>query len=288
MTEEQKEEIFYNCENNPKGWFLWIQSKKNLDIREDLKILYPNLSLTESIYWLKNNLTSFPKCKTCGNEVKEFLGYKKGYRNHCSRKCSLNDPLTKEHYKDNSLKKWGVSNPAQSKEIQDKMKKTCLEKYGVENVFASVYGKEKSKQTMIEKYGVENCQQNLEIKEKTKKTLIEKYGVTCGYQLNKEYHISKGECEVFDFIKNIFPNAKHTDRSQIWPMELDIYLPDLKIGIEYDGDYWHSLPEMIERDKKKDNICKEKNIKLIRIKESEWANNKEKIKEKLKKELLND
>ena len=32
----------------------------------------------------------------------------------------------------------------------------------------------------------------------------------------------------------------------------------------------------------------EKNIKLIRIKESEWANNKEKIKEKLKKELLNE
>ena len=71
-------------------------------------------------------------------------------------------------------------------------------------------------------------------------------------------------------------------------MELDIYLPDLKVGIEYDDDYWHSLPEMIERDKKKDNICKEKNIKLIRIKESEWANNKEKIKEKLKKELLNE
>ena len=175
----------------------------------------------------------------------------------------------------------------EEKEKQNKKMK-IIEKYGSENIFASEFGKEKIKQSMIEKYGVENCQQNIEIKEKTKKTLIEKYGVTCGCQLNKEYHISKGEREVFDFIKNIFPNAKHTDRSQIWPMELDIYLPDLKVGIEYDGDYWHSLPEMIERDKKKDNICKEKNIKLIRIKESEWANNKEKIKEKLKKELLNE
>ena len=69
-------------------------------------------------------------------------------------------------------------------------------------------------------------------------------------------------------------------------MELDIFIPSLNLGIEYDGDYWHSLPDMIERDKKKDLACKEKGIKLIRIKEYNWVKDNENTKQKLK-EILN-
>lgn len=64
-----------------------------------------------------------------------------------------------------------------------------------------------------------------------------------------------------------------------------IYIPDLKIGIEYDGEYWHNLPDMKKRDQLKDNVCKENNIKLIRVKEYDWLHNKEEIKIKLVEEL---
>ena len=50
-------------------------------------------------------------------------------------------------------------------------------------------------------------------------------------------------------------------------MELDIYISGLDIGVEYGGDYWYSLPNMIIRDKEKDSVCKDKGVLLIRVKE---------------------
>ena len=117
------------------------------------------------------------------------------------------------------------------------MKNTCLEKYGTKNIFSSEIGKKKIKETLLKKYGVENPQQNNEIKKKTKETLLKKYGITCGFQKCKKYNVSKGELELYDFIKSIKSTAIHNDRKNIFPLELDIFLEENNIGIEYDGEY---------------------------------------------------
>ena len=114
---------------------------------------------------------------------------------------------------------------------------------------------------------------------------MEKYNVTCGFHTTKDYKVSKGETELYEFIKEKNSDAIHNDRTVIFPLELDIYLTDKKIGIEYDGDYWHNLPDMKKRDFLKDHICKDKDIKLIRIKESEWQKDKQKIKLFLEEEI---
>ncbi|MBQ2408641.1 MAG: hypothetical protein II309_04320, partial [Bacilli bacterium] len=49
--------------------------------------------------------------------------------------------------------------------------------------------------------------------------------------------------------------------------EIDIYLPKFKIGIEYDGEYFHTGKEATEKENKKDLILKSNGITLIRIKE---------------------
>ena len=165
------------------------------------------------------------------------------------------------------------------------MKNTCLEKYGTKNIFSSEIGKKKIKETLLKKYGVENPQQNNEIKKKTKETLLKKYGITCGFQKCKKYNVSKGELELYDFIKSIKSTAIHNDRKNIFPLELDIFLEENNIGIEYDGEYWHNLPKMKKRDYLKNKICKEKGIKLIRVKEKDWKNDKEKVKKILMEEI---
>ena len=48
------------------------------------------------------------------------------------------------------------------------------------------------------------------------------------------------------------------------PFELDIYLPDLQVGVEYDGYPWH---EDIEKDLRKSERCKQSGIELIRIRD---------------------
>ena len=51
--------------------------------------------------------------------------------------------------------------------------------------------------------------------------------------------------------------------------EIDVYIPDLQIGIEYDGAYYHKGKAAEDREKRKNDILKENNIILIRIKETE-------------------
>lgn len=49
--------------------------------------------------------------------------------------------------------------------------------------------------------------------------------------------------------------------------ELDIYIPEYKIAIEYDGIYGHSKLSGNKRDEKKNIICQENSIILIRVRE---------------------
>jgi len=74
------------------------------------------------------------------------------------------------------------------------------------------------------------------------------------------YYLSKIYPKTTNGYKDIFPTCK---------MELDVYIPDLKIGIEYDGVYWHSTSYAKQKAKEKYNICKENGIKLIRVSESD-------------------
>lgn len=72
--------------------------------------------------------------------------------------------------KETCLKKYGVTNPLLSTEIQDKIKKTNMEKYGSENVFASEYGKSKIRQTCLDRYGCENGGASKKAQAKIKET----------------------------------------------------------------------------------------------------------------------
>lgn len=51
--------------------------------------------------------------------------------------------------------------------------------------------------------------------------------------------------------------------------ELDIFLPLIKTGIEYDGRYYHNSSKSAQKETKKDTYFLSKNINVIRIKESE-------------------
>ena len=49
---------------------------------------------------------------------------------------------------------------------------------------------------------------------------------------------SKTETELFNWVPSI--NKVHNDRNVIYPYEIDILIPNARLGIEYDGSYWHS------------------------------------------------
>ena len=95
--------------------------------------------------------------------------------------------------------------------------------------------------------------------------IIEQYFITNQYS-NK----SKAEQYIIDNL--IYNNTiNHNDRIVLRPKELDIYLPDLKIGIEYNGTYWHSIEKGIDKyaHRRKSIACKKLGIRLIHIFEFE-------------------
>jgi N-acetylglutamate synthase-like GNAT family acetyltransferase len=89
----------------------------------------------------------------------------------------------------------------------------------------------------------------------------------------------KAQKELYSFIKDFYPDAINNDRSLIKPLELDIYVPSLKLAIEYCGLYWHSEEYKANDDHyNKMRLCNEKGIRLITVFEDEWLERKEQVK----------
>ena len=87
-------------------------------------------------------------------------------------------------------------------------------------------------------------------------------------ECNKRLHTSFPEQAVFYYIKKEFPDAINGYRGIFsGTMELDIYIPSLKVGIEYDGCAWHKGINNQMRDARKYKICKQNGVILIRIEE---------------------
>jgi very-short-patch-repair endonuclease len=58
-------------------------------------------------------------------------------------------------------------------------------------------------------------------------------------------------------------------QKKIGRYNVDFYLQHLDLVIECDGDYWHSLPRSVERDRRKDKWLKAKGYNIIRLSESD-------------------
>ena len=79
---------------------------------------------------------------------------------------------------------------------------------------------------------------------------------------------SFSEQAVFYYLKRYFSDAlnrhKLSDNNGLF--EVDVYLPSIKVAVEYDGDYWHR--KRVTNDKNKEKRLKKLKIKLYRVLES--------------------
>lgn len=88
-------------------------------------------------------------------------------------------------------------------------------------------------------------------------------------------NFSKAEDEISEILKSNNINIKRHVRNVISPMELDIYIPDKKIAIEFNGSYWHSTLYIDKYYHQKKTLeCAKKNIRLIHIFEHEFYGDK--------------
>lgn len=94
---------------------------------------------------------------------------------------------------------------------------------------------------------------------------------------------SKLELELSSFVSDIYQGEiRLNDRKIISPLEIDIYLPNESLGIEFNGNYWHSD---LFLDKNyhltKTEIAESSGLKLIQIFEYEWDSKKKIVQSRL-------
>ncbi len=84
-------------------------------------------------------------------------------------------------------------------------------------------------------------------------------------QCSKEYQTSVAEKAISYYLSPYFDDLKENIHlKELGKRELDIFIPSLKLAVEYDGHNWHSN---INNDLIKDNLCEENGITLIRVRE---------------------
>lgn len=217
----------------------------------------------------------------------------------------------KEKFKKTSLERFGTDNPARSKEVINKIKETNLERFG-ETSWLKVQGNAQIIKDAI------TCRFELERMEKIKdlKLPIKIINLKSGEFIeflcescqnsqkssnsffNKRIKIgetpcricnpplvstSNGEMELFNFISDIYKGEiQRNNRTICEGKEIDIFLPELNMGFEFDGIYWHSeyFKEKWDNINKK-NFIQSKGIKLYNVWEDDWLYKKDIIKSRI-------
>lgn len=98
---------------------------------------------------------------------------------------------------------------------------------------------------------------------------------------------SKGEDELYAFVKSLCPDAIQGDRTVISPRELDVLVLSRNLAFEFNGLYWHS--DAIEGDrgardyhKNKTDACEKKGVWLIHVFEDEWMLKNDLVKSRIR------
>jgi hypothetical protein len=99
--------------------------------------------------------------------------------------------------------------------------------------------------------------------------------------------VSEPEKVIEAYLTSLGLKVETQSSSIIPPKQVDLYLPDHNIAIEYNGLYWHS--EAAGKDNQyhynKWKACKDKGIQLIQIWEDDWKRNPELVKNMLAHKL---
>lgn len=206
-------------------------------------------------------------CATCGKLLTFASLHNRS--THCSLRCVQLDPkviakkraTTKEHY--------GVEHASQMDTFCYNMKERFWDKIVARlarNKVEIAQTREQFMHTREYRYRCMVC--GYEWTEKHHNS----QNIHCPLCVSKPYSIK--ELQLQKFISSVYNGPiEFNDRKVLDGKELDIYLPDLKLAFEFDGNYYHS--SMFERvdalyHRRKTQQCEEKGIRLIHIFEYEW------------------
>lgn len=211
----------------------------------------------------------------------------------------FSNDIIKDKIKSSNLKNLGVEYPMQPSDVKEKTKNTLLDRYGVTHISKSDYVKDNTRRNTHKKYEellnseyqvISYSDQVFKMIHKTCGTefninsglVYSRYSqscIICTYCNPVGKHSSTGEIEIKLFLTQNGIDYKSNNRSVLGGTELDIWIPEHKLAIEFNGLYWHS--ELFKSNKyhiEKTLKCRKLGINLIHIWEDDWKNKQEIVK----------
>ena len=174
----------------------------------------------------------------------------------------MQNPAYRQELQRQLKEKYGVTCTLQLDSVREKAEQTCLERYGAKNVLckeSSIYPnynfnshpelQTKAYSTLKDKYGSSGFGSPL-IKEKIRETCLDKYGYA-NPALALMHGKSKSESIIVDSIKTAFPTLElHLNKRSLFScdlrLEVDIFIPELLLGIEVNGAYSHDKKQYLQ------------------------------------------
>ena len=204
------------------------------------------------------------------------------------------------------------SSPFSSKEVQENARETMISKYGVDNIMklhkyhaASIKTIRKKSVDLWKARGldieytdnntviVHDCCEThgdieMDVKMFNNRTHDNRYLTSTLCPLCRpNYDFSGPELVIRNLLDNLGIRYIANDRTLIKPLEVDFYIPDKKIAIEFNGIYFHSEDSGKSKDyhKNKTESCAVKGVQLIHIWENDWICKQDLITDMLKIKL---
>ena len=256
------------------------------------------LTFPQRVWHWVNDKEERPLCG-CGNATTFNKNWLDGYRPFCSSACSLRSERTKDKRKNTNVERYGVDNAAKTEEVKARAKETNLARYGHESTFQNVTVREKHKRSLmdrhgvdhyfksdefkarmkshyLQKWGVDNQSKVSEIQDRIRATCIERYDVPSYLQTSharksiRNYNKSGPEKTIAEWIRGLGFEVQESAHV-IHPHTVDIYVPEKKLAIEFNGLYWHSewhKTKTYHRDKT--DKCATEGIELVHVWEDDW------------------
>jgi hypothetical protein len=219
---------------------------------------------------------------------------------------AIQNQTCKERKVDTCIQRYGVSNAIQHPNVQLTREQTNIERYGVKAPAQLSSVRDKMKLSVVDRYGCHPPQRHLSqetvdtlndankltelhhVKNLSVTEISLKLGVTVSAVLRRfeQFNVpvlytttstSVGEKQIVDFFQDHGVECQTSVRTIIPPKEIDLYIPEHNLAIEYNGLYWHS--ELNGKGRRyhleKTLVAKERGIQLIHIFESDWRKKRE-------------
>ena len=108
-------------------------------------------------------------------------------------------------------------------------------------------------------------------------------------------HISYGEQQIYEYCIKIDPSTISNYKINTSNKEIDVFMPKFNLGIEFNGDYWHSTKVIQKKynitseefHRQKFELAKNENIDLLFVWASDFYNDEDGIIELLEKAIFN-